>query len=171
MKKTLNIMLPLLILFSTSLCVSSQSTEKKLDQVELIKQFIGTWKANVAPDTVAILKFTPVDGGFLVLQEMKAKGKTYQTEAAIVGFSKDKQSVISVDLWASGNITQDIGKFVSDRKFLSERIAFDKKLAVMMIEWEFLSPDTFEWRGKWRGSEMTWSEDWNLTATFNKVKE
>lgn len=171
MKKTLNIMLSLLVLFSFSLTVSSQSSQKDLDQVKLAEVFIGTWKTEVSPDTVVILKFTPVDGGLSILQEMKAKGTTYRTEAGIVGFSKDKQYVISADLWANGNITQDIGRFVSDQLFVSERFDIDQKPARMYIEWEFLSTDTFEWRGKWRGNDMIWGDEWNLTATFTKVKE
>lgn len=171
MKRILNITLSLLIFFSTSLCVSSQSDQKDLDQVKLAKQLSGTWEADVAPDSVAILKFTPVDGGFSILQELKAKGKTYETIAGIVGFSNDKKHVISSTVWANGNTTQDVGRFVSDRLFVSERFGSDLKHARTYIEWEFLSADSFEWRGKWRGNDMTWGEDWFLTGTFNKVKE
>jgi len=171
MKKTLNIMLSLLIIVSFSLNVSSQSDQKELDQVKLAKQFNGTWKTEVSPDSVVILKFTPVDGGFLILQELKAKGKTYETVAGIVGFSNDKKHVISSTVWANGNTTQDIGRFVSDRLFVSERFANDLKHARTYIEWEFLSADSFEWRGKWRGSDMTWGEEWFLTSTFTKIRE
>lgn len=171
MKKTLNILLSLLIFFNFSLHVSSQSDQKDLDQVKLAKQLSGTWKTEVSPDTVVILKFTSVDGGFSILQENKAKGKTFRTEAGIVGFSNDKNHVISSAVWANGNTTQDIGRFVSDRLFVAERFANDQKHARVYIEWEFLTADSFEWRGKWRGNGMTWGEEWFLTSTFTKVKE
>jgi len=164
-------MLSLLILFSFSLTVSSQSSPKDLDQEKLAKQFIGTWKTEVTPDSVVILKFTPVDGGVSILQELKAKGKTYETVAGITGFSNDKKHVISSTVWANGNTTQDIGRFVSDRLFVTERFTNDLKHARTYIEWEFLSADSFEWRGKWRGIDMTWGDEWNLTSTFTKIKE
>ena len=171
MKRILNIMLSLLIFFSTSLCVSSQSSQKDLDQVKLLKQFIGTWDAKIAPDTVTTIEFIQAGAGIYSIQETKAKGNTYETSIGIMGFSDDKQSIITSDLWQIGIVSQDIGKFVSDKILVLERFINDQKHARMYIEIEFLSPESWIWRAKWRGNGMTWGEDWDITATANKVKE
>ena len=79
MKKTLYINLLLLIFFSFSLCLYSQTGQDDLDQAKLMKQQIGTWKADISQDTIVILEFTQAGAGFYVIQELKAKGKTYET--------------------------------------------------------------------------------------------
>jgi hypothetical protein len=135
-------MLSLLLLCSFSLCVFSQSEQKDLDQVKLVKQLIGTWEADIAQDTVVILEFTQVGTGMYAIQEMKAKGKTYETTSGIMGFSDGKLSIISAILWADGSITQDIGKFVSTDKLVFERFANDQKHARMLIELEFQSQES-----------------------------
>ena len=171
MKKTLNIMLSLLIIVSFSLNVSSQSDQKDLDQVKLLKQFIGSWEADIAPDTVTTIEFIQAGAGIYSIQETKAKGKTYETSVGIMGFSDDKKSIITSDLWHIGIISQDIGKFISDQKLVLERFPNDQKHARVYIEIEFLSPESFIWRAKFRDNGMTWGEVWDITATVNKVKE
>jgi hypothetical protein len=41
----------ILVLFTNE--VQSQTISAKLDQVELMKQFIGSWKCNIAKDTIS----------------------------------------------------------------------------------------------------------------------
>ncbi len=38
--------------------VQAQTTQTKLDQMELMKQYLGIWKGELAKDTVMILNFT-----------------------------------------------------------------------------------------------------------------
>ena len=39
--------------------IQAQTTQTKLNQVELLKQFLGTWKYELSKDTTIISEFTP----------------------------------------------------------------------------------------------------------------
>ena len=93
MRKSINICLCLALAFSLSLNISAQSTEKELDQVELLKQLIGTWEADIGKDSVSVLVFTPLNNGLHFVQENKANGEVYMTLKGILGFSNDKQMI------------------------------------------------------------------------------
>ena len=72
MRKSIYIILSLLFIVP-SLTLLAQSAEEELDQVELLKQFIGTWKAEVAEDTVVILKFVPIGVALVHTLEVMVK--------------------------------------------------------------------------------------------------
>lgn len=169
MKKSFSILIGVSVLLTFSLNTFSQSSEEELDQVELLKQLVGTWQADIAQDTVLIMKITHTGTGMYFIQEFQAKGKTYDTTSGIIGFSEDKQFVVGYSLWQNGNITHDLGHFVSPQKLISERFFNDQKLAIMMVEIEFQSPEQYIWRGKWRGVKMDWPEEWFIESTLKKV--
>jgi hypothetical protein len=51
MKKTISTFLGLMLFVVFSLYTSAQSANEELDQVELMKQFIGTWECEIGKDT------------------------------------------------------------------------------------------------------------------------
>jgi len=170
MKKSISVLLCLSLLSILSLNLYSQSAEEELDQVELVKHFIGTWEADLGKDTISVIVFTPLNSGLHVVQEFKANGKAYVSIKGVWGFSDDKQMLYGVFVSSDGTIVLDKGRFETKTKFRVDRYYGNTSHAAQMIEWEFLTPESIGGRGKWRGDGMTWSPEWNEWSTFKKVE-
>ena len=117
MKRTLNIMLSLLLLFSFSLCVFSQSDKKELDQVELMKQWIGTWKCEITKDTVIIWDLKPFGKGYELDYKNIANGKSIYEIKDLWVFDSKSEKWICFSLEGSGIYNMFYGKFISSNKF------------------------------------------------------
>jgi hypothetical protein len=169
MRKSISLLLCLSLLSCLSLKLHSQSAEEELDQVELLKQFIGTWEAETGKDSVSVLLFTPINNGLHVLQEDKANGETYVTYRGVFGLSDDKQMILAAALAPDGTMIIDYGKFETKNKYKNDRYFGNTSHVSQMLEWEFLTPGSFVIRGKGRGNGMTWPEDWVEWFTFNKI--
>jgi hypothetical protein len=148
----------------------SAQNEEELDQVELLKQFIGTWEAEIGMDSVTVIVFTPLNNGLHFVQENKANGETYVTLKGVLGFSDDKQMIYGVATIPDGTLLFDYGRFETKTKYKVDRCFGNTSHAASMVEWEFLTPESFVGRGKWRGDGMTWTPEWNEWNTFKKVK-
>ena len=172
MKKSINICLCLALAFSLSLNISAQSTEKELDQVELVKQWIGTWVAQVGEDSVLHTKVVPLGEGLYLHGEWKTAGKTYYTGHAVFGFTRDKETIILSGVWESGITIQEIGRFVTEDKLAMERFFPDKpNHAVGLGVYDFSQPDKIIWRWQGRGAAVTWDPLWKSEATYTKVDD
>lgn len=169
MRRSINILLCLTIVFGLPLTLSAQ-TDEELNQQELLKKFTGTWEAEVNRDTVIRLTFDPYNNGFILTQENKAGGATFYTVKAIVGVSMDMKTIVVAGLGPNGIVGHQIGKFVSDNKEVLEFYLDDAQHPRNIQEFVFQSPDAFTARGKSRGDQMTWDVDWGETVTFNKIK-
>lgn len=158
-------------MFGLSLNLSAQSAEEELDQVELLKQLIGTWEADIGQDSVSVIVFTPVNNGVHIVQEYKANGETYLTLKGVLGFSADKQMMYEAFIGPNGTFILDKGRFETKTKYKVDRYYGNTSHAAQMIEWELLTPESIVGRGKWRGDGMTWTPEWNeWGTTFKKVK-
>lgn len=154
-----------------SLSVAAQSSDKTLDQAESVKQFIGTWEAELGEDTITTIKWTPLNmnNGLDVIQEFKANGNVFATSKVIIGLSEDKEMLINAIILTDGTICIDYGKFVSKKKYIIERYMGNTIHAISHLEFEFLTPESFVLRGKWRGNGMTWPDNWLWENTFRKI--
>jgi hypothetical protein len=170
MEKTLKILLSLLLFFSFSLCVFSQSSQKDLDQVKLSKQLLGTWEAEFATDSVQHIESKPSGEGQYVLLEWKSNGKTYATGRCLLGFTQKKESVVIYCIWPEGGSTKDLGKFVSETELVLERYLPDRVQPTAISKVEFPTPDTYTWEMHFRGTQTTWEPVGTAKWTFNKVK-
>ena len=169
MKRTLNIILTLLLLFSFSTCVFSQSDQKELDQAKLAKQFIGTWKCEIGKDSILHGKIEPLGKGMHITWEWKASDNVFNRAKSILGFS-DRGELIMYHLWQDGTMSMDIGKFVSEEKLMMERYAQGNHHANSLWEIVFTESE-HTWFLKNRGMEITWeplsTNEWKM----KKVKE
>lgn len=168
MRKSINICLCLALAFSLSLNISAQSTEKELDQVELMKQWIGTWESEIGDDSVSIFKCTPLNNGLHLIQEEKSNGNTYATYRGVAGFSDDKNMILMSFLTPSGTALLDVGKFVEKNKYIADRYFGDITHATNQLMVEF-SPESVTARWKWRGKGMNWPKEWSPGMTYKKI--
>ena len=170
MKRFISILLASMFIIGLSLNLSAQSSEDELDQVELIKQFQGTWEWNMGKDTLTLLSFTPQNDGFLFVQENKANGEAYETFKGVIGFSNDKQMIYVAGTTRDGTLILDNGKFETKTTCTFDRYYGNTSHAAEMVQWEFLTPESCVARAKWRGDGMAWPTDWNDWGTLKKVK-
>ena len=109
MKKLYTLFLACLILIFFFLNTTAQSSQGDLDQVRLMKQFIGTWTTELGKDTIIYWEITPLEMGFEHVINMEIKGNKHHYLKAIGGFTSDYKNAIWYGLRPNGKITRDIG--------------------------------------------------------------
>ena len=65
MKKPISILLSFVLLSCLFTNLYSQSAEVELDQLELMKQFIGKWAAEAGKDSTWLWEITPSNKGYV----------------------------------------------------------------------------------------------------------
>ena len=169
------IIFPMLVLPLMALCFSmtlnAQSSEMDLDQVELMKQLIGTWTTETAVDSTYLWEVIPNNNGYEHNSYWQAKGETYRTAKGLMGFTWENQTVNNSILWTNGILTRDMGKFVSDKKMMWERFNAKHNHIVGSFEIYFITPDNMNMIFKWRGMEETWDDAVVSEWTYTRVKK
>jgi hypothetical protein len=89
-----------LIVFSLSFNLNAQSSEQDFDQIELMKQYIGIWVAEIGEDTTLVWKAIPMGKGYEHVLYWEAKVETYYTYKGFTGFTPDLVFII----WRGGVI-------------------------------------------------------------------
>jgi len=142
MKKIiLSILVLPLIVHCCSMSLNAQSSENDLDQVELMKQFIGTWTYETGEDSTYLWEVIPNNNGYEHNSYWQANGETYRTAKGLFGFTWEKQTVINSVLWPSGNLSIGKGKFVSDKKIKMERFNDEHNHVIGKFEITLITPD------------------------------
>jgi hypothetical protein len=84
------------LLASLLLCtngIQAQTTQTKLNQVELMKQFIGTWKSETN-DTTYIIEDKHYGDGHEVYMKNETKGKIIWEQKSLIGYDKKNDMLI-----------------------------------------------------------------------------
>ena len=170
MKKISTLFMAGLLALCFSLSTAAQSSQQDLDQVELMKKFIGTWEAEWGEDTV-IWECTPLEMGYEHVIHKKTKEGTFHYLKAIGGFTSDYKTCIWYELRPNGTITRDFGKFVSDKKMQWERFDDFHKNVTMKIEFTFQTPDRFHEILRWKSNDGSWDEANVFELVYTRVKK
>jgi hypothetical protein len=149
----------------------AQSSEKDLDQAELLKQFTGKWITETGEDSTAIIEFIPNNKGYRHNSYWQTKGETYRTAIGLLGFTWEKQTVINSALWPNGNLSIDKGKFVSDTKMKWERFNDEHNHVIANFEIYFTTPDEWKMIFRWRGMKETWDDAVVTETIYTRVKK
>ena len=81
--------------------IQAQTTQNKLNQVELMKQFLGTWQAQMAKDTIQVDEFTAFGSGVVGTIKNITKGKVISSTKELWGYDQKKDKIIFAMLWES----------------------------------------------------------------------
>jgi hypothetical protein len=123
--------------------VQSQTTETKLNQVELMKQFVGTWKSE-KHDTAYIIDDKLYGDGHEVYLRTETKGKIIWEAKTLMGYDKKNDMLIEAFIeHNSPNIILSAIRFLSPNKFIGillEEISTPEKATEKDI-YELKSPD------------------------------
>ena len=121
----------------------AQTPQAKLNQVELEKQFIGTWKSEIAKDTIMYAEFTQfglMKGNIKVV----TKDKILDSGEELFGYDKETDKSIQVTVWKSStNIDINAWQFVSKNIKVGVPLKdiSNRPDATLKFKIEFKSPD------------------------------
>jgi hypothetical protein len=74
----------------------AQNSLTKLDHVQLMKQFLGNWKAELGQDSVGTLICKSFYNGFDFYFKIEVKGKTVFEEKTLSGYDKKYDKLIKI---------------------------------------------------------------------------
>ena len=96
------LLITLLILFSMNKAFT-QSTETKLDQVKLMKQFLGTWEGEFGNNTFFKSENKQFAEGFVSNSQVTTDGKIVDSIAQIYGYDRKIDKFIIAELKEENN--------------------------------------------------------------------
>ena len=97
--------------------VQAQTTQPKLNQVELMKQFFGNWKADLAKDTVLYMNIEPFGTGFTCYIKTVAKNITISEMKELYGYDSKIDRYVAASLEKGKDIEIYALWFKSDTKY------------------------------------------------------
>ena len=178
MKKTSISLIPGLIILCLTAGIYAQSSESELNQTELMKQFIGTWKADRGIDTAYYWTWTPIDDNRIVYRikgELKAGGKTYRSFAGILYILPDGKKIHSFQIMDNGKFPwDDWGGFKAKNKLVMKRKNLSNDYVFAKIDMTFVKPDKIEYKIENRGrfnETTTWDSASVSEWTWVRVKK
>lgn len=125
--------------------VQAQTTQTGLNQVELMKQLLGTWKNESAKDTVFTAEFKSYGNGGLELNlKSVTQGKIWLEMKQLWGYDKKSDKYVAAGLMKDNpEITLEAAWFTTKNTW--EQIPFEfvskPEQATSKVTFEFKSPD------------------------------
>ncbi|MDR2921253.1 MAG: hypothetical protein LBV72_18060 [Tannerella sp.] len=121
----------------------TQSTETNLDQVELMKQFLGIWEGEFGNNTFFKSENNQFAGGLVSNSQVIADGKIVDSITQIYGYDNKTDKFIIAELKESSpGIELCLIWFTSERT--GEIVITNPENAPFKFKFEFRSPDILE---------------------------
>ena len=140
--KTYHKTMLLLIFLLTSISQSlAQTDSPKLDQVELMKQFIGTWRCELGKDTFLISMNTPFGTGMISKSEIVTNGTCLDSIIQLYGYDKNADKFIVAEQIKSSPVIEVCNAWFTSEN-AGELIIIDPDNAPYTFKFLFQSPDT-----------------------------
>jgi hypothetical protein len=133
-----------LLLISTG--IKAQTAQTKLNQVELMKQFIGTWKSETFGGSAMILDYTPFGNAIVGDAKIVSKDTVLDNKKYFLGYDEKNDKIIIailhynapiIEITANWFISKDIMKSVPYQDISNP------ENAPITWKFEFKSPDMF----------------------------
>jgi hypothetical protein len=145
--------------------IQAQTTETKLNQVELMKQFIGSWKVDLAKDTVLFWDAKPFGTGLECYYKTVSKDKILMEAKQLFGYEKKTDKYVAANLVKGMDIEIWALWFTSNNKYVityySDISNPDK--SSFKMDGEFKSPNVYTETYIMNGKPI-------MTYTYTRVK-
>lgn len=144
--KTLYLTLTVIVLLLLSTNVAlAQTQQTKPNQVELTKQFMGSWKCDFGNDTTFFMQGKLYGTGSEYNYNYAAKGKLFTEGKQLAGYDKKLDKIVYVNLEKGKDIEMLALWFTSTNKYIitSYSDIANPEKATFKFEGEFKSPDLF----------------------------
>lgn len=124
--------------------IQAQTPVSQIDQPMLMKQLIGTWQNEFAPDTSIIWEVKAYGKGLEAHYKFTTKGKTYREVKQLIGFDSKFETFITYTLFLSGRFIAFTGKFTSnDKMHVEVKDQINPQKVLSRSEYEFKAADMF----------------------------
>jgi hypothetical protein len=147
--------------------IQAQTTQTKLNQIELHKQFLGNWKCELGKDTSCIFEIVPFSAGFELTRKFITKGTIFDMWKELSGYDKKNDKFIGVQLKKSSTTAYlTVTWFTANN--ICESIPFkdlsDPEKAAVKWTWELKSSDQ---------ATMTTTRNAKVvsTVTYTRIKQ
>jgi hypothetical protein len=158
----------IIIIFLLICCngMQAQTTQSTLNQIELMKQFVGTWKFELAKDTTVYWDLKSYGVGMEGNFRIATKDKTLMEGKQLWGYDKNLDKWISAQMMKGVTIQLYAHWFTSENKWTTityENISNPDKV---LEKWymEFISPDVLT--NSWIQNNKP-----AIVKTFTRLKE
>jgi hypothetical protein len=130
-----------LLLFTNG--IQAQTTQTKLNQIELMKQFIGNWKCDVAKDTICYWDIESFGTGIVGYFKYVTKEKIISEGKELWGYDKTIDKCILSEMIKGMNIELYVTWFISKNRcnMYPYGDILNPEKASSKWEVEFTSPD------------------------------
>jgi hypothetical protein len=133
------------VLLSCTNGIQAQTTLTKLDQVELMKQFVGYWKCDIAEDTTRFWDVKSFGTGLECYLKVVTKGKVIMEAKRLWGYDKNIDKYIGLEVTKGKDMKVYAQWFTSN--YQGEAIPYNNisnpEMASFKGEAEFKSPDMY----------------------------
>jgi len=126
----------------------AQTTETRLNQADLMKQFLGTWKVDVGKDTIFLMECKSFYSGFDFYLKMETKGKILFEQKTIMGYDKESDKIIESAINNSSDQIILMAAWFTSADRCEEVLLKDiSNPEIAKYKWlfEFKSPDLLVW--------------------------
>ena len=140
----LTLTITLLLLLGTNVA-QAQTNQTNLNQTELTKQFMGSWKCDFGNDTTFSMEGKLYGTGSEYNYNYAAKGKLFMEGKQLAGYDKKLDKIVYVNLEKGKDIEMLALWFTSTNKYIitSYSDIANPEKASFKFEGEFKSPDLF----------------------------
>jgi hypothetical protein len=124
--------------------IQAQTTQTELNQVELMKQWIGTWKTEIGKDTFEIQDIRPFGTALEDNITVVTKGKVLNSIKSIWGYDKGTDKIIACAISNSSPEIIIVALWFTSKNICKEVLLQDisnPENATIKWEWEIKSPD------------------------------
>lgn len=124
--------------------IQAQNIPSDLNQSELLKQFVGKFQAEVAPDTLQIFDGKLFGTSIVCTSKFLTKGKTFMESKAIMGYDKNLKTIIDAEVANTSDVELYAAWFTSENKCVftryNDKVNLD--IAAVKIVFEFTNANT-----------------------------
>jgi len=167
MKKLILAALIALLLIINSFGIQAQNQKPKLNQIELMKQWIGSWKNESGKDSTSIYDFKPFNKAYEVYYEVNVKGIKASTAKKLIGYDKKNDAyteAIILDDNPELIFTSIRFKSAHTCEIIGSEDLVNPKNAREVRRIEFKSPGSLIWTHLLNNKVLS-------AATFKKIKK
>lgn len=143
MKKFTSILLIALLTFSNMNKITAQSPKPKRDQIELIKQFLGTWEGEFGNNTMFICENKQFGNGIVSNSEITIDGKIIDSVVQIYGYDDKTDKFIIAELKQSSPVIELCSIWFTSEN-AGEIVITNPENARLRFEFNFKTPDLIE---------------------------
>jgi hypothetical protein len=121
--------------------ISAQTIQSELNQMELMKQLVGTWQSTTAEDTVQILETKLFGEAVIITGTNEIKGKKSPVFMELNGFDDRDGKIKGFIAFPDGKYVTWMGQFIAEKTIRGNVVDnFNPEVILWIHEYVILNP-------------------------------